>query len=85
MDPKSLETLELKISLVLDRVKKLSLEKQELEKQVAELQSRYEDAACRLDEVTRECEALKLNQRDVQQEELIRSKITALLAKLDSA
>jgi hypothetical protein len=42
-------------------------------------------AASRIEELTRESETLKRNQRDVKQDELIRSKITALLAKLDSA
>jgi len=85
VDPKSLETLELKISQVLERVKTLQSEKQELQKQVADLHSRYEEAAQRVAELTRECEVLQRNQRDVTQDELIRSKITALLAKLDSA
>ena len=85
MDPKSLETLELKISQVLERVKMLQSEKQELQKQVAGLQSRYDEAAQQVEQLTRECEVLKRNQRDVKQDELIRSKITALLAKLDSA
>jgi len=85
VDPKSLETLELKISQVLERVKMLQSEKQELQKQVAGLQSRYDEAAQQVEQLTRECEVLKRNQRDVKQDELIRSKITALLAKLDSA
>jgi FtsZ-binding cell division protein ZapB len=85
VDPKSLETLELKISQVLERVQMLQSEKQELQKQVAGLQSRYDEAAQQVEQLTRECEVLKRNQRDVKQDELIRSKITALLAKLDSA
>ena len=85
MDPKSLETLELKISQVLERVQMLQSEKQELQRQVAGLQSRYDEAAQQVEQLTRECEVLKRNQRDVKQDELIRSKITALLAKLDSA
>ena len=85
VDPKSLETLELKISQVLERVKSLQSEKLELQKQVADLQSRWESAAQQVEQLTRECDVLKRNQRDVKQDELIRSKITALLAKLDSA
>jgi FtsZ-binding cell division protein ZapB len=85
VDPKSLETLELKISQVLERVQMLQSEKQELQKQVADLHSRYDEAAQRVAELTRECEVLRRNQRDVKQDELIRSKITALLAKLDGA
>jgi FtsZ-binding cell division protein ZapB len=85
VDPKFLETLELKISQVLERVQMLQSEKQELQKQVADLHSRSEEAAQRVAELTRECEALRRNQRDVKQDELIRSKITALLAKLDGA
>jgi FtsZ-binding cell division protein ZapB len=85
VDPKSLETLELKISQVLERIQSLQAEKLELQKQVADLQSRWEGAAQQVEQLTRECEVLKRNQRDVKQDELIRSKITALLAKLDSA
>lgn len=85
VDPKSLELLELKISQVLARVQALQTEKQELQKQVANLQSRYEEAANRIEELIRECEELRRNQRDVKQDELIRSKITALLAKLEGA
>jgi hypothetical protein len=38
-----------------------------------------------LDEIAKERDSLKRNQRDLEQEELIRSKITALLAKLEAA
>ncbi|MCX6600877.1 MAG: hypothetical protein NT025_04875 [bacterium] len=85
VDPKSLETLELKISQVLERVQMLQSEKQELQKQVADLHSRYDEAAQQVEQLTRECEVLRRNQRDVRQDEFIRSKITALLAKLDGA
>ncbi len=85
MDPKSLETLESKISLVLEKVHTLQTEKLELERLVDELQSRYDDAARQVEELTREREVLSRNQRNVEQEELIRSKISALLAKLETA
>lgn len=85
VDPKSLETLELRISQILEKLKVLQNEKLELQKQVANLQTRYNEAAAKAEELSRECESLKHNQRDVKQEELIRSKITALLTKLEGA
>jgi len=85
VDPKSLETLELRISQILDKLKILQDEKLELQKQVATLQTRYNEAVAKADELSRECESLKHNQRDVKQEELIRSKIAALLTKLEGA
>jgi FtsZ-binding cell division protein ZapB len=85
LDQRSLETLESRINAVLDRLQTLQTEKQELQQQVASLQSRYEDAARRVDELTSECEGLRSNQRDLEQEQVIRTKITALLAKLEAA
>ena len=85
MDSKSFEILEGKIIQVLDRLKTVQAEKLELQKQFEDLQARFEQAARQVEELTREREALKLNQRNVEQEELIRSKISALLAKLETA
>jgi FtsZ-binding cell division protein ZapB len=85
LDQKSLETLENRINVVLDRLQTLQTEKLELQQQVESWQSRYEDAARRVEELSHECESLKNNQRDLEQEQLIRTKITALLAKLEAA
>ena len=85
MDSLPFEALETKINLVLDRLKTLQSEKAELQKQAETWQSRYEEAAGQLEELTRERDALMQNQRDPQQEELIREKIAALLTKLEAA
>ena len=63
----------------------LQSERNELQKQISAWESRCEETARQLELVTRERDALKRNQRDPQQEELIRTKITALLAKLEAA
>ncbi len=85
MDTKSLEILETKIAQVLERVQTLQSERNALQQQAATWQSQYEETAKQLDAVTRERDSLRHNQRDPEQEELIRSKITALLAKLEAA
>lgn len=78
------DTLETKIAQVLERITTLQAEKLELEKQVQACQSQNDDAVRQIEELTRERDALKQNQRDPQQDELIRSKISALLAKLET-
>jgi len=85
IDPQPFEALETKIGQVLDRLSVLQSERNELQKQASMWQSRYEETARQLDEISRERDSLKRNQRDSGQEELIRTKITALLAKLEAA
>jgi FtsZ-binding cell division protein ZapB len=85
VDTKSFEALEAKISQVVDRLKNLQSEKLELVKQIENLQARCDETARQVEELTREREVLKRNQRDTDQEELIRSKIAALLTKLETA
>jgi FtsZ-binding cell division protein ZapB len=85
IDTQPFEALEAKIAQVLERLTTLQAERNELQKQVTAWQSRSEETARQLDEISREREALKRNQRNPEQEELIRTKITALLAKLEAA
>jgi FtsZ-binding cell division protein ZapB len=85
VDSQTFEALESKIGEVLDRMKTVQAEKLELQSQLETLRTQYDDAARRVDELTRECDMLKQNQRNLGQEELIRSKISALLAKLETA
>ena len=85
LDSQSFEVLEDKISLIVDRLKTVQVEKLELQQQLEVMRAKYEEAARQLDELTRERDTLKRNQRNLEQEELIRSKITALLAKLETA
>ena len=84
-DTQPFEALEAKITQVLERLKALHTERNELQKQVTAWQSRCEEAKRQLDEVSRERDSLRHNQRDHEQEELIRTKIAALLAKLEAA
>ncbi|MBU0509622.1 hypothetical protein KKH27_12415 [bacterium] len=77
------EALETKVNLVLERLRVLQSEKADLQKQAEVWRERYEEAASKTEELTRECDALRHNQRDPDQEELIRSKIAALLARLE--
>jgi FtsZ-binding cell division protein ZapB len=85
VDTQSFEALEAKINQVLDRLKDLQAEKLELARKLDILQGRFDEASQQVDELTREREMLKRNQRDTAQEELIRSKIAALLTKLETA
>ncbi len=84
-DTQPIEALEAKIAQVLERLGSLQAERNELQKQVSAWQTRYEETSHQLDEIRQEREVLKRNQRNTEQEELIRSKITALLAKLEAA
>jgi FtsZ-binding cell division protein ZapB len=85
VDTKPFEVLEEKINKILSRLETLQIEKKELESQAQNWQARYEEIAEQLEQVTHERDELKSNQRDVEQEEIIRSKITALLAKLEAS
>jgi len=85
IDTQPIDALETKIAQVLERLVTLQSERNELQKQISAWESRCEETARQLELVTRERDALKRNQRDPQQEELIRTKITALLAKLWAA
>jgi FtsZ-binding cell division protein ZapB len=84
VDMKPFEVLEEKINQVLTKLEILQTEKKELEEKALDWKTRYEEAAAKLDEITRERDDLKQNQRDTSQEDLIRSKISALLAKLET-
>lgn len=85
VDSEAFEALEEKITQVVDRLKTVQGEKLELQKQLDVMRAQCEEAARQVEELTREREALKRNQRNTEQEELIRSKISALLAKLETA
>jgi predicted nuclease with TOPRIM domain len=85
VDAKPFETLEAKVNLVLEKLKSAQAEKGELQKEVGDWRSKYEEAIEQLAETARERDRLLSNQRDSEQEELIKSKISALLAKLEAA
>jgi FtsZ-binding cell division protein ZapB len=85
VDSRSFEVLEHKIIEVLDRLKTVQEEKADLQRQFDALKAQYDESAQQVEDLTREREVLQRNQRNVEQEELIRSKISALLAKLETA
>jgi chorismate mutase len=85
IDLTSIDVLESKIAQVLERLSSMQAERSDLLRQVTEWKSRYEETGRQLEEVSRERDTLKRNQRDPEQEELVRTKITALLAKLEAA
>jgi FtsZ-binding cell division protein ZapB len=85
LETKSFEALEDKITQVLERLKTLQAEKQELQRLMEMTQGRLDEAESKIEELTRERDALQQNQRDPGQEELIKSKIAALLSRLEAA
>jgi FtsZ-binding cell division protein ZapB len=84
MDLESFEILEKKIGKILQKVETLKSEKGELQERYNDLQSRYTELSRELAEAREERDSMKANQRDPEQEALIRSKITALLDKIES-
>ncbi|MBU0691452.1 cell division protein ZapB [bacterium] len=84
MDLESFEILEQKIGKILQKVEALKEEKGELQERYNDLQSRYTQISRELEETREERDSMKSNQRDKEQEALIRSKITALLEKIES-
>lgn len=85
MDSKPFEALEAKINLVLDKLQTVQAEKSELQKLADDWQLKYEEAAEQLATAQKERDRLLANQRDTEQEDLIKTKISALLAKLEAA
>ena len=84
MDLESFEILEKKIGKILQKVDSLKTEKGELQERYNDLQSRYTQVARELEETREQRDSMKANLRDPEQEALIRSKITALLDKIES-
>lgn len=84
MDLESFEILEQKIGKILQKVETLKAEKGELQERYNDLQSRYTQISRELEETREERDSMKANQRDKEQEALIRNKITALLEKIES-
>ena len=84
MDLESFEILEKKIGKILQKVDTLKTEKGELQERYNDLQSRYTQVTRELEETREQRDSMKANLRDPEQEALIRSKITALLDKIES-
>ena len=84
MDLESFEILEQKIGKILQKVEILKEEKGELQERYNERQSRNAELTRELEEIREKRDTMKDNQRDKEQEALIRTKITALLEKIES-
>lgn len=85
MDIRSLDALDEKIGRLLQKLETMQDDRARLEREVTELSDRYANAMKELDTARKRAAELEENQRDVGQEELIRSKIAALLSKLEAA
>ncbi|MBK6766815.1 MAG: cell division protein ZapB [bacterium] len=85
MDIQTFDALDQKISRLLSKLTELQTQNQSLESEVAKLRSQHAVSTTELETLRRKCAALEENQRDPQREELIRSRIAALLDKLEVA
>jgi chromosome segregation ATPase len=85
MDIRSLDALDEKIGRLLQKLETMQDDRARLEREVNELSDRYTNAMKELDTARKRTADLEENQRDPGQEELIRSKIAALLSKLEAA
>lgn len=85
MDIQTLDALDRKISLLLTKLTELQTENRKMSSDLATLRQEHDLSVKELDESRRQCESLLENQRDPQTEELVRTRITALLEKLETA
>ncbi len=85
MDIQTLDALDQKIARLLTKLSQLQDENKKISGELNTLRQQHEQSAKELDEMRRRCEALQDNQRDPQKEELIRTRISALLEKLETA
>ncbi|MBK6910148.1 MAG: cell division protein ZapB [bacterium] len=85
MDIQTLDALDQKIARLLDKMAELQDENRRVSGELATLRSEFTQSQKDLDESRRKCDSLLENQRDPQKEELIRTRISALLEKLEAA
>lgn len=85
MDIQTLDALDQKIARLLTKLSELQDENKKITGELNTLRQQHELSIKDLDDTRRRCEALKDNQRDPQKEELIRTRISALLEKLEAA
>lgn len=85
MDTQAFDTLEQKVSQVLEKLGRLRSENDELRQQVQEWEARYKELSSQFEGLTRERDKLVENQRDEDKEERIRQKVVELLARLEAA
>jgi predicted nuclease with TOPRIM domain len=85
VDTKAFDTLEQKVSQVLEKLDHLRSENDDLRQQVQEWEARYKELSDQIEGLTRERDKLVENQRDETKEERIRQKVVELLARLEAA
>ena len=79
------DAIEQEIARLLDKMAELQDENRRVSGELATLRSEFTQSQKDLDESRRKCDSLLENQRDPQKEELIRTRISALLEKLEAA
>ncbi|MCB1061053.1 MAG: cell division protein ZapB [Calditrichaeota bacterium] len=85
MDIQTLDALDQKIARLLSKLTELQEENHKMSGELNTLRQQQAQATKDLEESRRRCETLEENQRDPQKEELIRTRISALLEKLEAA
>jgi len=85
MDIQTLDALDQKIARLLTKLTELQTENRKISGELNTLRQQHDVTVKELDDAKRKCETLSENQRDVQTEELIRTRISALLEKLEAA
>ncbi len=85
MDIQTLDALDQKIARLLTKLTELQTENKKISSELNTLRQQHDVTAKELDDTKRKCDKLSENQRDVQTEELIRTRISALLEKLETA
>jgi predicted nuclease with TOPRIM domain len=85
VDTQALDVLEQKVGQILERLKSLRTENDELRNAVQQWEARYQEISTKLEDITRERDELAGNQRDTAKEERVRHKVTELLSRLEAA
>lgn len=85
MDIQTLDALDQKIARLLTKLTELQDENRKITGELNTLRQEHVQSVKDLEETRRRCTALEDNQRDPQKEELIRTRISALLEKLEAA
>ncbi len=85
MDIQTLDALDQKIARLLTKLTELQDENKKISSELSTLRQQHDATVKELDDSKRKCDKLSENQRDVQTEELIRTRISALLEKLEVA
>ena len=85
MDIQTLDALDQKIARLLTKLTELQDENKKISSELNTLRQQHDVTVKELDDSKRKCDKLSENQRDVQTEELIRTRISALLEKLEVA